>query len=79
MTRSLKVEATQEFAVIRNLLHHLPDVPGLGFQVRQNYRLNSYGILGYALLSSPSWVVLWNWRSATLISPLPSTAIRLKK
>ncbi|MCB1695875.1 MAG: AraC family transcriptional regulator [Halioglobus sp.] len=49
-----EVEATQEFAVIRNLLHHLPDVPGLGFQVGQNYRLSSYGILGYALLSSPS-------------------------
>ena len=50
----LEVEASQELTVIRNLLHHLSHVPGIGFQAGQQYRLTGYGILGYALLSSPS-------------------------
>lgn len=50
----LEVEATQELTVVRNLLHHLSHVPGIGIQAGQQYRLTGYGIMGYALLSSRS-------------------------
>ena len=47
-----EVEASQELTVVRNLLHHLAHVPGIGLEAGRRYRLTGYGILGYALLSS---------------------------
>jgi len=49
-----EVEASQELTVIRNLLRHLSHIPSIGFQAGLQYRLTGYGIMGYALLSSPS-------------------------
>ena len=49
-----EVEASQELTVVRNLLHHLAHVPGIGLEAGRRYRLTGYGILGYALLSSGS-------------------------
>jgi AraC-like DNA-binding protein len=49
-----EVEASQELKVVRNLQQHLANVPGLGLEAGQRYRLTGYGILGYALLSSRS-------------------------
>lgn len=47
-----EIEASQELAVVRNLAPLLADVPGLGLDAGQRYRLTGYGILGYALLCS---------------------------
>jgi AraC-like DNA-binding protein len=44
----------QELRVIRNLLAALGPVPGLGLDVGLRYHLSSYGIWGFALLSSPT-------------------------
>jgi AraC-like DNA-binding protein len=48
-----EVQADQELAVITNLVHALPDVPGLGLQAGTRYHLTTHGIWGLALISSP--------------------------
>ncbi|MDF1780196.1 MAG: AraC family transcriptional regulator [Alcanivoracaceae bacterium] len=48
------VTGTQELQLIRNLLRHFPDEPGLGLQVGSRYHFTSFGALGFALMSSPS-------------------------
>ncbi|RJQ66970.1 AraC family transcriptional regulator [Pseudonocardiaceae bacterium YIM PH 21723] len=48
------VEASQELAVARNLVGELGDRPGLGLEVATGLGLNSFGLLGFALLSSPT-------------------------
>ena len=48
------VEASQELAVARNLVRLLGPVPGLGVQAGLRYTLGSAGILGFAVLSSPT-------------------------
>src|SRR5687767_9853498 len=45
----------QELRLIRNLLGALGPVPGLGLDAGSAYRLSSYGIWGFALLSSPTF------------------------
>lgn len=50
-----QVEAQQELQLIRNLVRHLGHIPGIGLQAGLRYRLSSYGIWGFALLSSPSY------------------------
>ncbi|MEW6271134.1 MAG: AraC family transcriptional regulator [Thermodesulfobacteriota bacterium] len=47
-----EIEAAQELLVVRNLVRHLGDVPGIGLEAGRRYRLTAYGIWGYALLSS---------------------------
>ncbi len=47
-----EIEASQELTVVRNLVRHLGDVPGIGLEAGRRYRLTAYGIWGYALLSS---------------------------
>ena len=49
------VSPRQELAVIQNLLRALGDPPGLGMEAGVRYHLTTYGIWGYALISSPSW------------------------
>lgn len=46
-----KIEAWQELAVIRNLLHQI-NHPGLGIAVGRRYHLTSLGILGFTMLAS---------------------------
>ncbi len=53
-----EVDASQELELLRNLARHLGQRPGMGLQAGKRYRLNTYGIWGYALLSSA------NYRSA---------------
>lgn len=48
----LEIEAHRELVVVRNLVRRLRDVPGLGLEAGRRYRLTTYGIWGYALLSS---------------------------
>jgi AraC-like DNA-binding protein len=48
------VEARQELAVARNLLAHTGGQPGLGVEAGLRYTLGSAGILGFALLASPT-------------------------
>ena len=49
-----EIEATQEIQLIRNLLQALGNPADLGLDAGRRYRLNSYGLWGYALLSSPT-------------------------
>lgn len=50
----LLVEASQEIAVVRNLLRRFGDRPSLGVELGARYHLTTFGIFGYALISSPT-------------------------
>ena len=49
-----EVEAHQELQLVRNLLRACPSVAGLGTEAGVRYHITSYGMLGYALMSSSS-------------------------
>lgn len=49
-----EIEAHQEIQLIRNLLSTLGHPPDLGLEAGQRYRLTTYGLWGYAVLSSPT-------------------------
>ena len=49
-----EVDATTELAVIERMVLRLGHVPGLGLIAGSRYRLTTYGIWGYALISSPT-------------------------
>ena len=49
------VSARQELTVIENLLGELGDPPGLGLEAGIRYHLTTYGIWGFAMISSPTW------------------------
>jgi AraC-like DNA-binding protein len=53
-TPSAHIEATQEIQLIRNLLQLLGNPPDLGLEVGRRYRLSTYGLWGFALVSSPT-------------------------
>ncbi|WP_194289688.1 helix-turn-helix domain-containing protein [Nocardia macrotermitis] len=50
----LEVEAVQELSVARNLVQTLGDLPGLGTEVAMRFSLTNFGLLGFAMLSSPT-------------------------
>src|SRR6202000_2661164 len=52
---NVQVSAKQELTVIGNLVDALGDPPGLGIEAGVRYHLTTYGIWGFALISSPSW------------------------
>lgn len=49
-----EVTTKQEFDVIRNLLDHFGDEPGLGVEAGTRYHISLYGVWGLALISSPT-------------------------
>jgi AraC-like DNA-binding protein len=49
-----EVTAAQELRVVRNLVAATPDEPDLGLEAGTRYHLTTYGIWGFALLSSPT-------------------------
>lgn len=55
MAPATEVEARQELQLIRNVVQALPDVPGLGLIAGTRYHLTTYGIWGFALISSPTF------------------------
>ena len=52
---NVEVSAKQELTVVANLLEALGDPPGLGVEAGVRYHLTTYGIWGFALISSPTW------------------------
>lgn len=50
---SLVVSAHQELRLVRNLVQGLEHLPGLGLDVGVRYHFTAYGILGFAVISSP--------------------------
>jgi AraC-like DNA-binding protein len=51
---TLEVQAGQELAIVRNLIAQIDEPAGLGIEAGLRYTLANTGILGYALLSSPT-------------------------
>ncbi|MEV6274067.1 AraC family transcriptional regulator [Nocardia sp. NPDC051832] len=49
-----QVDAHIELAVIRNLVRELAGVPALGVEVGRRYRITTFGIFGFACVSSPT-------------------------
>jgi len=49
-----EIEAHQEVQLIRNLIHALPHIPTLGLQAGTRYHVTTYGLWGYAVMSSPT-------------------------
>ena len=47
--------ARQELTVMANLQGALSDTPGIGLEAGTRYHLTTYGIWGFALISSPTW------------------------
>ncbi|BCW35909.1 AraC family transcriptional regulator [Arthrobacter sp. StoSoilA2] len=54
--RDTLVTASQEIAATRNLLALFKNRPGLGLEVGREFHLTTYGLFGFALLSSPRTV-----------------------
>ncbi|WP_375738498.1 AraC family transcriptional regulator [Pseudomonas boanensis] len=52
---SAEVAASQELQLLRNIAQGLGHLPSAGLEAGQRYRLNTYGIWGFALLSSPTY------------------------
>jgi AraC-like DNA-binding protein len=52
---STEVYASQELTMIRNLIALLGDQPGLGMETGSRYNFADTGILGYALMASPTF------------------------
>lgn len=50
----LEIEAIQELSVARNLVQTVGNRPGLGTEVAQRFSLANFGLLGFAMLSSPT-------------------------
>ncbi|MFD5177960.1 AraC family transcriptional regulator [Nocardia sp. NPDC058379] len=50
----LQVPATTELVVVRNLVRELAHVPALGVEVGRRYRLSTFGIFGFACVTSPT-------------------------
>ncbi|MFC9892590.1 AraC family transcriptional regulator [Nocardia sp. NPDC127579] len=49
-----QIDAHLELAVIRNLVRELAQVPALGVEVGRRYRITTFGIFGFACVSSPT-------------------------
>mgnify|MGYP006155082713 CR=1 FL=1 len=49
-----EIDAHQEIQLIRNLQQALPHIPTLGLQAGTRYHVTTYGLWGYAVLSSPT-------------------------
>ncbi len=49
-----QIDAHQELAVVRNLVHALGTRPALGVEVGFRYRITTFGIFGFACVSSPT-------------------------
>lgn len=54
-TPGAEVDAEQELLLIRNLVRHLGHIPGIGIQAGYRYRLSTYGVYGFAMLSCPTF------------------------
>ncbi|NNH71733.1 AraC family transcriptional regulator [Nocardia uniformis] len=50
----VQIDAHIELAVIRNLVRELGDGPLLGVEVGRRYRITTFGIFGFACVSSPT-------------------------
>jgi AraC-like DNA-binding protein len=48
------VSGEQELRLIRNLVNDLGDPPGLGIEAGQRYHFTAFGVLGFAIISSPT-------------------------
>ncbi|MEU8897985.1 AraC family transcriptional regulator [Nocardia sp. NPDC048505] len=49
-----QIDAHLELAVVRNLVRELGDRPALGVEVGRRYRITTFGIFGFACVSSPT-------------------------
>ncbi|WP_167103507.1 AraC family transcriptional regulator [Mycobacterium sp. DL592] len=71
-----EISPTQEITIIRNVIARLGNRPGLGMEAGSRYSLADTGILGYALMSSPTFgdAVDVAWRYSALSASYLSLA-----
>ncbi|BBZ75288.1 transcriptional regulator [Mycolicibacterium anyangense] len=71
-----EISPTQELAIIRNIIARLGNRAGLGMEAGSRYSLADTGILGYALMSSPTFgdAVDVAWRYSALSASYLSLA-----
>lgn len=71
-----EISPGQELAIIRNVIAHLGNRPGLGMEAGSRYSLADTGILGYALMSSPTFgdAIDVAWRYSALSASYLSLA-----
>ncbi|MEQ1439163.1 AraC family transcriptional regulator [Fontimonas sp. SYSU GA230001] len=50
-----EIGAEQELAVVRNIVRRIGHLPGLGLDAGLRYHLSTYGIWGFAVLTSPTY------------------------
>lgn len=50
-----EIDAAQELVLIGNLVAALGHIPGIGVKAGLRYQINTYGIWGFAMLSSPTF------------------------
>ncbi|MGY4535062.1 AraC-like DNA-binding protein [Pseudomonas sp. TE3786] len=50
-----EIDAAQELELLANLVRALGHIPGIGFKCGSRYQLNTYGIWGFAMLSSATF------------------------
>lgn len=77
-SRTVRIQAWQELAVIRNVLQHIGR-PGLGLATGQRYHLTSLGHLGFTMLASrtlqEAFAILGRFQSLALtLCPVSSEA-----
>lgn len=53
-TPGAEITAAQELQLVRNIVTLLDDEPGLGFEAGMRTRITTHGVLGLAVLSSPT-------------------------
>lgn len=49
-----QLDAHQELAVVRNLVRNLGHLPALGLRIGKRYQVTTFGIFGFACVSSPT-------------------------
>ena len=50
-----EISADQELTVVRNIVRRIGHLPGVGLDAGLRYHLSTYGIWGFALLTSPTY------------------------
>ncbi|MDE2076367.1 MAG: AraC family transcriptional regulator [Burkholderiales bacterium] len=74
-----ELDTAQEIQLIRNLVQALPHIPTLGLIAGSRHRLHTYGLWGYAVVSSPTWGSAINMASRMMSQTILLTRHRVDR